>query len=108
MTRDGALAVGSVKAGEAVGRDAEFVALWVLHYGPALAGYLVFADDRDTEPISSVTASGSGLTKSMWTRFLACFGSGTLLKYQAGSFARRRLRRWSEQAQRALRGLIRG
>jgi hypothetical protein len=46
MTRDGALAVGSVKAGEAVGPNAEFVALWVLQYGPALAGYLVFADDR--------------------------------------------------------------
>ena len=45
-----ALAVGSVKAGEALGRDAKFVALRVLHYGPALAGYLVFADDRGTKP----------------------------------------------------------
>jgi hypothetical protein len=44
------LAVGSVKAGEALGRDAEFVALRVVHYGPALAGYLVFADDRGTKP----------------------------------------------------------
>jgi len=44
------LAVGSVKAGEALGRDAEFVALRVVHYGPALAGYLVCADDRGTKP----------------------------------------------------------
>jgi hypothetical protein len=44
------LVVGSVKAGEALSRDAEFVALRVLHYGPALAGYLVFADERGTKP----------------------------------------------------------
>jgi hypothetical protein len=44
------LAVGSLKAGEALGRDTEFVALRVVHYGPALAGYLVFAGDRGAKP----------------------------------------------------------
>lgn len=44
------LARSSVKAGEAFGPDAEFVALRVLHDGPAMATYLVFADDRGAKP----------------------------------------------------------
>lgn len=39
-------------AGDAFGRDAEFVALWVLHHGPAMGSsrQLMFADDRGAVP----------------------------------------------------------
>ena len=40
----------SVKAGEALGRDTEFVALRILHDGPPMAAYLVFSDDRGAKP----------------------------------------------------------
>ena len=44
------LLLAQSKPVQLLARDAEFVALWVLHYGPVLAGYLVIADDRGTEP----------------------------------------------------------
>jgi hypothetical protein len=46
----GVLALGSIKAGKALGCDTEFVAFRVLHGGSALAWYLVAADDCGTKP----------------------------------------------------------
>src|SRR5579859_6226122 len=54
----GARAAGSVPAGEALGREAELVALGVLHHGPAVSRDLVLAGDCGAKPDQLIDGCG--------------------------------------------------
>jgi hypothetical protein len=75
----------STEAGEALGRDAEFVAFLVLQDGPSMPAYAMFADDRGTEPDEMVNGIRVWIHQVEMDAVLACFDSGALLKYRAGS-----------------------
>jgi hypothetical protein len=52
--------LGTVSTSEALIRDAELIALWVLHYGPAVSSNMVLADDSG--------AAGDELVDERWVR----------------------------------------